>query len=131
MVLTNTGTACGHDTKAIANDWMLDPLDHNEDDERIDMTRRQVVRIALVATEVGARFQRHCVDADPMAWMLAPRRAFDDRPPVEACVTSADCLKAVLIYSLGLDLDIPPDALAALMADDDLSEQVSEYEPIG
>lgn len=129
MVLTKTGRTSDNPADTKSNRWMLDPLDHADDDERVDITMRQVVRIALVATEVGARFQRHCIDADPMAWMLAPRRAFGGRPPVEACLTSADCLKAVLIHSLGLDLDIRPGELAALM-EDEATEGANGYEPV-
>ena len=97
--------------------WMLDPLDQGHDEETIELTRREIVRVTLVATEVGARFQRDAIGEDPMAWMLAPRRAFDGERPVEACITRAACARAVLIHGLGLDLDIGPDALDALMDD--------------
>ena len=117
-------------TETTTNRWMLDPLDHHDDDEFITLTRRQVVRITLVATEVAARFQRDGIRTDPMAWMLAPRRVFGGRPPVEACTTQDNCARAVLIHGLGLDLDIEPDALDVLM--DEENEDVSQHlEPIG
>jgi hypothetical protein len=100
------------------NRWMLDPLDDGNNEETIALTLRQIVRVTLVATEVGARFQREGIGTDPMAWMLAPRRAFDGAPPVEACVTQAHCARAVLIHGLGLDLDIGRRALDALMEED-------------
>lgn len=112
------------------NRWMLDPLDDGDEDEPIFLTLRQIVRVALVATEVGARFQREGIGTDPMAWMLAPRRAFDDAPPVEACVTRDNCTRAVLIHGLGLDLDIGSDALDALM-DDDSFDEAAGFGPIG
>lgn len=100
------------------NRWMLDPLDPGHNEETISLTLRQIVRVTLVATEVGARFQRDGNGTDPMAWMLAPRRAFDGAPPVEACVTRADCARAMLIHGLGLDLDIAANAIDALMGED-------------
>ncbi len=117
-----------HD-RDVAGRWMLDPLDHSDGDERITLTLRQVVRIALVATEVGARFQRDGISTDPMAWMLAPRRVFAGLPPVEACVSQQNCARAVLIHGLGLDLNISPAALDALMEDEPHSS-VRHYETI-
>ncbi len=111
---------CPHAAMAIPqlNRWMLDPLDCGGDDEMVELTLRQIVRVTLVATEVGARFQREGIGTDPMAWMLAPRKAFDGLAPVEACITRSHCARAVLIHGLGLDLDIEPDALDELMEDD-------------
>ncbi len=108
--------------------WMLDPLDHADDDECITLTRRQIVRVTLVATEVGARFQREGISTDPMAWMLAPRRVFGGIPPVEACIMQSNCARAVLIHGLGLDLNIAPDDLDVLL-DDDLEDVSVNFEP--
>ncbi len=112
-----------------ASRWMLDPLDEGQGDEHITLTLRQVVRIALVATEVGARFQRDNISTDPMAWMLAPRRAFAGLPPVEACMSQQNCARAVLIHGLGLDLNISPAALDALM-DDEPHSSMSHFEAV-
>lgn len=112
------------------NRWMLDPLDHSDDDECITLTLRQIVRVTLVATEVGARFQRDGITTDPMAWMLAPRRAFNDTPPVEACITQSSCARAVLIHGLGLDLNISPQALDALL-DNDFEDENADFDPLG
>ena len=95
--------------------WMLDPLEDGMDDETIVLTRREIVRITLVATEVGARFQRDGIRDDPMAWLLVPRTAFGNRPPIEACTSRNDCARAVLIHGLGLDLDISSEAIERLM----------------
>lgn len=112
-----------------ANRWMLDPLDHGHEETELVLTLREIVRVTLVATEVGARFQREGIGTDPMAWMLAPRRAFNGIPPIEACIAQSDCARAVLIHGLGLDLDIGSDALDALMSDD-VAEDEQHLEPI-
>lgn len=112
------------------NRWMLDPLDHGDDEELIALTLRQIVRVTLVATEAGARFQREGIGTDPMAWMLAPRRAFHGIPPIEACAKQTDCARAVLIHGLGLDLNIGSEALDALF-DDDLVEEESHFDAVG
>ena len=122
MGLTDTESAARHGGVGLADRWMLDPLEHGEADETLTLTLRQIVRVTLVATEVGARFQRDGIAADPMAWMLAPRRAFADIPPIEACVTHDDCARAVLIHGLGLDLDLERAELDALMDDDPLDD---------
>ena len=112
------------------NRWMLDPLDNGHDDEMVELSLREIVRVTLVATEVGARFQREGIGTDPMAWMLAPRKAFHGIAPVEACITQTDCARAVLIHGLGLDLDIGPASLDELM-DDDFAEANGFTEPMG
>ena len=63
-------------------------------------------------------------------WMLAPRRAFKDLPPVEACITQSNCARAVLIHGLGLDLNIAPHVLDALL-DNDFDEESGDFEPVG
>ena len=37
------------------NRWMLDPLDNGHDDEMVELSLREIVRVTLVATEVGSR----------------------------------------------------------------------------
>ncbi|MGJ3629334.1 hypothetical protein AB5I41_25235 [Sphingomonas sp. MMS24-JH45] len=60
-----------------------DPLDADmPGDEVVVTTRRALVRVALVASETGARFQREAIDYDSMAWMLSPRAVFDGLAPV-------------------------------------------------
>ncbi|MGB7407269.1 MAG: hypothetical protein WA908_02090 [Pontixanthobacter sp.] len=104
---------------AAAGSWALDPLDHNDvDDETVELTKRELVRIALIATEVGARFQREGNTADPMAWMLVPRRLFAGRPAIEACADRDSCLRSVLVHGLGLDLDVKGELIDALLSSD-------------
>jgi hypothetical protein len=124
----NSTLNCERERNA-AGRWMLDPLDHSDSDEHITLTLRQVVRIALVASEVGARFQRDDISTDPMAWMLAPRRAFHGLPPVEACMSQRNCVRAVLIHGLGLDLNISSGALDSLM-DDERHSSIRHFEAI-
>ncbi len=96
-----------------------DPLDADlDDDAPILTTRRGLIRLALVASEVASRFAREGRDLDPMAWVLAPRRMFDDRPAIEACLRREGCMRAVLLHGLGLNLDADPSELDWLLLDD-------------
>lgn len=98
---------------------ILDPIEHDSPgDERLVTTRRAVCRIATVAAEAGARFQRDGVGIDPMAWMLAPRRMFDGVAPIDACLARGPFLRGVLVHGLALDLDMDPDDLDALFDDE-------------
>ncbi|RZK03405.1 MAG: hypothetical protein EOO76_02870 [Novosphingobium sp.] len=75
-----------------------------------------------MATETATRFQREAIELDPMAWMVAPRRVFDGRSAIEACLERDECLRGVLVHGLGLGLDVQRDAVDALLADDDDDE---------
>lgn len=97
-----------------------DPLAEDAcDDDRIVLTRRRLIRVALVAAETAARFQRDGIARDPMAWMLAPRRAFAGKSPLDACVDLDDCTRAIVIHGLGLPLDPTIEEIDALLADDE------------
>lgn len=95
-----------------------DPLD---DDHASDLpvmtTRRGLTRLALVAAETGARFQREAIGHDPMAWLLAPRRLFDGGIAIEAGLERDHCLRAVLLHGLSLGLDAGPAQIDALLCD--------------
>ena len=96
-----------------------DPLDEDAwDDDRVVVTRRRLVRLALVAAETGARFQRDGIAHDPMAWMLAPRRAFAGRAPLDACLDLEDCTRALVIHGLGFALDPTVEEIDDLLGDD-------------
>lgn len=96
----------------------LDPLDQDEATDRpVVTTRRGLTRLALVAAETGARFQREATPHDPMAWMLAPRRLFDGEPAVDACLERDHCLRAILLHGLALGFDASPRTIDALIAD--------------
>ncbi|MEG8027677.1 hypothetical protein [Sphingomonas aerolata] len=104
-----------------------DPLDDDlADDDRIVLTRRRLVRLALVACETGARFERDGVRHDPMAWMLAPRRLFDGRTAIEACLELEGCNRAIVLHGLALGLDADADEIDELLADEpgDIDEDV-------
>lgn len=97
--------------------WLLDPLDEDGvDEEALPIGRRALIRIALVASEAGARFQREGLSQDPTVWMLSPLAMFAGQPPIEACMTLNGCARAVLVHGLGLDLDASAEAINALMS---------------
>lgn len=98
---------------------ILDPLADDDPSDRIVVTtERAITRVALVAAEAGARFQRDAVAHDPMAWMLAPRRVFDGVRPIEACLKRDACVAGILVHGLGLGLDVERFAVDALMEHD-------------
>lgn len=100
--------------------WDIDLLEPDKpDDQTVVTTRRAISRVAMAATEVGGRFQREHIPYDPMAWMLAPRRMFDGRSAIDACLEPDHCLRTMLVHSLGLGLDPDPDALEMLAARDE------------
>ncbi|MGA1799351.1 hypothetical protein VH567_11290 [Sphingomonas sp. 4RDLI-65] len=107
--------------------FMIDPLDHDEADDGIVVTTtRGLIRLALVAADTAARFEREAVGHDPVAWMIAPRALFGGRSAIEACMAREDCLRAVLLHGLSIGLDADPMTLDALMADDDEDEGEDE-----
>jgi hypothetical protein len=110
----------------------LDPLDDDQgDDGSITTTRRGLTRLALVAAEAGARFQREELGHDPVAWMLAPRRMFDGASAIEACLERRNCLRAVLLHGLSIGLDAAPARIDALLADDRVADGLDEPWPDG
>lgn len=95
-----------------------DPLDDDEDgDAAVPATRRGLTRLALIAAETGARFQREGEGLDPMAWMLAPRRLFAGSTAIESCLARADFMRALLLHGLALGLDAEPAQIDALLCD--------------
>lgn len=95
-----------------------DPLDEDTvSDQPVTTSHRGLARLALVAAEAGARFQREDVGHDPMAWMLAPRRLFHGASALEACLDRDNCLRAVLLHGLSIGLDAAPGRMDALLAD--------------
>ncbi len=95
-----------------------DPLEEDvAGDHAITATRRGLTRLALVATEVGARFQREAEGLDPMGWMLAPRRLFGGSTAIEACLGREGFMRALLLHGLSLGLDAEPSRFDALLCD--------------
>ncbi|MDQ0839206.1 hypothetical protein [Sphingomonas faeni] len=96
-----------------------DPLDQDApDDEHMATTRRELLRLALIASETGARFQREGIAHDPMAWLLAPRRLFEGASAIDACLSRDACMRALLVHGLGLGLDADPEDVDALGDDE-------------
>lgn len=101
-----------------------DPLDEDDaSDVAVLATRRSLTRLALVAAETGARFQREGLDCDPMTWMLAPRRMFKGQSAIQACLDRAPCVRALILHSLSIGLDAEPEDLDELF---DASEPEEE-----
>lgn len=99
--------------------WNDPMLPDEPGDLRVAVSMRGLVRLALVASEVGARFQREGVARDPMAWMLVPRRLFGGGTAIEACLRLEPAKRAVLLHGLGLELDSDPEEIDELMEDDE------------
>lgn len=97
-----------------------DPLDDDAPtDAAVTTTRRGLVRLALVAAETGARFQREAVEHDPMSWLLAPRALFGGASAIDACLARQECMRGILLHGLSLGLDADAADIDALVADSD------------
>lgn len=121
----NATVACVADAKAMPlpvayTSAFPDPLDHDlPSDDVVVTTRRGIVRIALVATEVATRFQRESMSHDPMAWLLSPRALFGGAAAIDACTGRDACLRGTLLHGLSIGLDADPAAIDALVDGDD------------
>ena len=107
------------DPAELAAAWQLDPLDDKTGDYLV-FDRVDLVRIACVAVETGARFQRDGISQCPMDWMLSPSELFDGRPPIEACRRKNACSLAILVHGLGLPTDIAPAELNSIFVENEL-----------
>jgi len=102
---------------AIADPFAEDRLHWRPDDAQ----RPALVRLAIVATTVGARFERDGLACDPMAWMLSPRAMFDGESALTACLEGRAFERALVLHAQGADLglDADPELLDELLSDDD------------
>jgi len=111
-----------------------DPLDADRaDDVAVLATRRSICRVALIASEAGARFQRESAACDPMAWMLAPRRLFGGGAAIEACLDLDHFSRALILHGLGIGMDAEPTDIDGLLDggggdDGDDRDDVQSYE---
>ncbi len=96
-----------------------DPLAEDQsDDDLIVLTNRQWMRLVFVAAETGARFQREGIDVDPIDWLSAPRRVFDNRCALKACTELPSFVRALILHGLSIGLDASPEDLDGLLADE-------------
>jgi hypothetical protein len=80
-------------------------------------------RVVMLAAETGARFERDGIEADPAAWMVAPRRLFGGSSAVEACREEGPFLRGMLLHGLSAGLDADPDLVDDLVAGDGAETQ--------
>lgn len=107
-----------------------DPLDQDRsDDPVVTMTERQLIRLVFIAAETSGRFERERIDQDPAAWMFASRRLFDGRAAVVACRERDAFVRALLLHGLSIGLDASPEAVDALIADDDVDLDAEVIRP--
>ena len=98
----------------------LDPLEEDATtDIVIETTDRSLVRLAIAASDVGARFEREGLEFDAAAWLMAPRTLFDGRTAIEACMEREGFRRNLLLHGLHLGVDAEPAAIEALLDDDD------------
>jgi hypothetical protein len=103
-----------------------DPLDQDSPfDDVVITTSRALCRLALIATETGARFQREAEPHDPMAWLLSPRHMFAGSTALEACLEREHFMRALLLHGLSLGLDADPDEIDGLL-DDPVDDRVAD-----
>jgi hypothetical protein len=100
--------------------YFLDPLAQDDPlDAVVVTTRRAIGRVAYVAAETAARFQREALPYDPMAWMSVPRAVFDGASALDACLNRDECLRGLLLHGMSLGLNIDRAAIDILMSDED------------
>lgn len=86
-------------------------------DDVVITTSRALCRLALVATETGARFQREAEPHDPMAWLVSSLRLFGGSTALEACLEREHFRRALLLHGLSLGLDADPEEIDGLLDD--------------
>ena len=106
-----------------------DPLDQDTpSDHAVLATRRGLTRLALIAAETGARFQREGEGHDPMTWLLAPRRLFEGGTAIDAVLGREDFMRALLLHGLSIGLDAEPGAIDLLVDDGPGDGDGDEYD---
>ncbi len=97
-----------------------DPIDDDSAmDERVDISRRGLLRVAVAAARTGARYEREGLDGDPVAWLLAPRRVFDGETALDACVDLAPLRRCLALHAplAGHDLDAEPEEMDEILGE--------------
>lgn len=94
---------------------LFDPLEADDrGDAPVLTTERRLRRLAIVAADTGARFERERIGHDPVAWLLAPRALFGGSRPLDACQDHTGFLRAAILNGLSLGLDADPAEVDAL-----------------
>jgi len=101
----------------------IDPLGADSiEDLPVVTSQRRLRRLAIVAAETGARFEREGIAHDPVAWLAAPRQLFHGGSAIDACQDREGFMRATLLHGLGLGLDADADEMDELLADDEAGE---------
>jgi len=107
-----------HESRAAL--WDCDPLAEDESGDVAYLTTpRRLLRLAICAADVGARFAREGLSEDPAAWMIAPRRLFGDRAAIDACQGLENFRRSVVLNGLQMGLDADPWEIDDLLVGDD------------
>lgn len=96
-----------------------DPLaeDHS-DDQLVALSHRQLLRLLMIASDTGGRFERSGITVDPVAWLLSPRELFDGCAAVDACVDLKPFIRALVLHGLSIGLDADANEIDALLFDE-------------
>ena len=98
----------------------LDPLGEDAASDTVfETTDRSLVRLAIAASDAGARFEREGLEFDPAAWLMTPRTLFNGRAAIEACMEREGFRRNLLLHGLQLGLDADPTTLDALLSEND------------
>jgi hypothetical protein len=117
----------GNGSSSISLPTYEDPTDADEVTDRVVLaTSRGLTRLALIAAEAGARFEREGSGQDPMTWMLSPRRLFGGRRALDAVLDRENFMRALLLHGLALGLDADASMIDALAAEEDDFEGCGE-----
>ncbi|GEM_PF-7040188 len=95
--------------------FTFDPLQPDEDsDIVIETTERRLIRLTMLACDVGARFARDQIAMDPAVWMLNPRRIFLGKRPLEACQSLEPFIQGIILHAASPNLDADPEDVIAM-----------------
>lgn len=78
-------------------------------------------RLLYVAAETGARFVRERIHVDPLDWLFAELEIFDGRTAVATCHNAEEFRRAAVLHGLSLGLDVAPDVVEGIPAQDFLT----------
>lgn len=98
------------DTAVTARGSALDPTTLHDpfasdgpEDMLLSVSARSLVRLAMVATETGSRFERDGRD-DALEWLTEPCRFLRGMIPLWAALERGPCLELSMLHGLSLDI---------------------------